>query len=147
MKILGFLILHLNLCFGIDPIVLWHGMGDNCCHDFSMGAIKNLLEGRLPGVHIHSLMIGNSPNEDTLNGFFMSVDQQIQIACDRISKDDLLKNGYNAIGFSQGSQFLRAVAQKCPMGMKKLITFGGQHQGIYGLPKCAGNHLICDYVR
>ena len=36
-------------------------------------------------------------------------------------------NGYNAIGFSQGGQFLRGVAQKCP-GMKNLISFGGQHQ-------------------
>jgi hypothetical protein len=27
---------------------------------------------------------------------------------------------------------LRALAQKCPQGMKSLITFGGQHQGIYG---------------
>ena len=23
-------------------IVLWHGMGDNCCHSFSMGAIKKV---------------------------------------------------------------------------------------------------------
>ena len=39
---------------------------------------------------------------------------------------------YNALGFSQGGQFLRAVAQRCPQGMKNLITFGGQHQGVYG---------------
>ena len=31
--------------------------------------------------------------------------------------------------------------------MKNLITFGGQHQGIYGLPRCASTHIICDYVR
>ena len=31
--------------------------------------------------------------------------------------------------------------------MKNLITFGGQHQGVYGLPKCGANHIICDYVR
>ena len=35
---------------------------------------------------------------------------------------------YNAIGFSRGSQFLSAVAQRCPQGMKNLVTFGGQHQ-------------------
>ena len=48
---------------------------------------------------------------------------------------------FNAIGFSQGGQFLRAVAQRCPQGMKVLVTFGAQHQGIYGLPQCLGNHL------
>lgn len=35
---------------------------------------------------------------------------------------------YNAIGFSQGAQFLRAVAQRCPQGMKNLVSIGGQHQ-------------------
>ena len=54
---------------------------------------------------------------------------------------------YNALGFSQGGQFLRGIAQKCPHGMKNLVTFGGQHQGIYGLPKCGANHIICDYIR
>jgi len=129
------------------PIVMWHGMGDNCCHSFSMGAIKKMLEGHIPNVHVHSLMIGNSAEEDTLNGFFMSVDHQMEIACDRIKKDPMLQNGYHAMGFSQGGQFLRAVAQKCPQGMKTLVSFGGQHQGVYGLPNCAGNHYICDYVR
>ena len=51
------------------------------------------------------------------------------------------------MGFSQGGQFLRGIAQKCPQGMKNLISFGGQHQGIYGLPKCGTNHIICDYIR
>lgn len=68
-------------------------MGDNCCHDFSMGAIKKILEENIPGIHVHSLMIGNSENEDTLNGFFMNVNHQIAIACDRIKNDPLLQNG------------------------------------------------------
>ena len=75
------------------PIVLWHGMGDNCCHSFSMGSIKEMLEKSLPGVHVQSLMIGSSPNEDTLNGFFKSVDQQIDIACALIKNDTKLQNG------------------------------------------------------
>ena len=45
-----------------------------------------MLEGHIPNVHVHSLMIGNSAEEDTLNGFFMSVDHQLEIACDRIKK-------------------------------------------------------------
>jgi palmitoyl-protein thioesterase len=57
-------------------------------------------------------------------------------------------NGYNAIGFSQGGQFLRAVAQRCPLGMKNLITLGGQHQGVYGLPNCpALSKKTCEYFR
>ena len=63
-----------------------------------MGAIKNMLEEAIPGVYVHSLMIGQSPNEDTLNGFFKGVDQQISIACDLIKNDKKLGLGYNAIG-------------------------------------------------
>ena len=34
---------------GPTPIVLWHGMGDNCCHSFSMGRIKEMLEQNIEG--------------------------------------------------------------------------------------------------
>jgi len=27
------------------------GMGDNCCHSFSMGRIKQILEEHIPGVY------------------------------------------------------------------------------------------------
>jgi len=93
-------------------------------------------------------MIGASPNEDTLNGFFLPVEKQIAMVCKKISEDEKLQNGFNGMGFSQGGQFMRAIAEVCPQGMKKLISFGGQHQGIYGLPSCPGeNHVICDYIR
>ena len=45
------------------PVVLWHGMGDDCCHAFSMGAIKKLIETQIPGVHVVSLCIGNNPDD------------------------------------------------------------------------------------
>jgi hypothetical protein len=49
--------------------------------------------------------------------------------CEMIANDPALQNGFNAIGFSQGGQFLRAVAQRCPSPrMRNLITVGSQHQ-------------------
>ena len=129
------------------PVVLWHGMGDNCCHSFSMGAFEKMIRHHVPGVdYIRSLMIGASPTADTENGFVMPVDEQLELACAMIKNDTRLADGYNAIGFSQGAQFLRGVAQKRP-GMVNLISFGGQHQGIYGLPKCPGSATICEWVR
>lgn len=29
------------------PVVLWHGMGDACCHEYSMGKIKQVIEEEL----------------------------------------------------------------------------------------------------
>ena len=71
------------------------------------------------------------------------------LACTVISKDPNLKDGFNAIGFSQGGQIFRAIAQKCPnLLMKNLISIGGQHQGVYGLPRCFGDsNTICNFIR
>lgn len=131
------------------PLVIWHGMGDSCCNPLSMGSIKDMVEKTIPGIYVHSLMIGNNVIEDTVNGFLKNANEQIVEACQKIANDSHLKNGYNAIGFSQGSQFLRAVAQRCPVPpMQNLVSVGGQHQGIFGLPKCPGpNVTLCEYIR
>ncbi|XP_040564861.1 palmitoyl-protein thioesterase 1 [Lepeophtheirus salmonis] len=130
------------------PVILWHGMGDSCCNPFSMGSVKKVIEREIPDIYVKSLMIGNNVIQDVENGFFKNANKQVDNVCKQISEDENLKNGYNSIGFSQGAQFLRAVAQKCPQGMKKLISIGGQHQGIFGLPHCSGEHFqICEYVR
>lgn len=44
--------------------------------------------------------------QDTKNGFLMNVNDQIEEACQKINNDPELKGGYNAMGFSQGGQFL-----------------------------------------
>lgn len=131
------------------PVVLWHGMGDSCCNPLSMGSIKGLIEKQVKGVYVKSLEIGSNIVEDTENGFLMNVNKQIDIVCDQLAKDSKLQSGYNAIGFSQGGQFLRAIAQKCPNPpMLNLISVGGQHQGVYGFPRCPGdNSTLCDIVR
>lgn len=43
----------------------------------------------------------------------------------------------------------RAVAQRCPYPpIRNLISIGGQHQGVYGFPRCPENlSKICDEIR
>lgn len=36
----------------------------------------------------------------------MDVNEQVAFVCDTIAQDPKLKGGYNAMGFSQGAQFL-----------------------------------------
>ncbi|XP_069125987.1 palmitoyl-protein thioesterase 1-like [Argopecten irradians] len=133
----------------VTPVVIWHGMGDSCCNPLSMGSIKKMIEKQVKGVYVNSLMIGSNIASDTTNGFFMNANDQIAMACDMIAKDSKLQNGYHAIGFSQGGQFLRAVAQRCPNPpMLNLVSVGGQHQGVFGFPHCPGvNQTLCDEVR
>ncbi|XP_023687893.1 palmitoyl-protein thioesterase 1 [Paramormyrops kingsleyae] len=152
MGTLWLLLAALNPAWGSNntlPLVMWHGMGDSCCNPLSMGAIKKMVEEDLPGVYVLSLMIGKTIAQDTENGFFLDVNTQVSMACEQLAQDPKLKGGYNAMGFSQGGQFLRAVAQRCPSPpMKTLISVGGQHQGVYGLPRCPGETShICDWIR
>jgi palmitoyl-protein thioesterase len=130
------------------PVVLWHGMGDTCCYSWSMGRIQKLIESQLPGVYVNSIMVGQSVAEDELNSFFMNVNDQVQFVCDKLATDPNLKKGFNAIGFSQGSQFFRAYIERCNSPpVYNFITIGGQHQGVFGFPRCPGSNEICEIIR
>ncbi|XP_006886564.1 PREDICTED: palmitoyl-protein thioesterase 1 [Elephantulus edwardii] len=131
------------------PLVIWHGMGDSCCNPMSMGAIKKMVEEKIPGIYVLSLEIGKTLREDMQNSFFLNVNSQVSTVCQTLAKDPKLQQGYNAMGFSQGGQFLRAVAQRCPSPpMNTLISVGGQQQGVFGVPRCPGaSHHICDLIR
>lgn len=142
--LLGFVAVDVNC--GL-PVVIWHGMGDSCCNPLSMGRIQSIIEQNIKGVYVRSLEIGTNILQDTTNGFFMNVNDQVDMVCKKLANDPKMKNGYHAVGFSQGGQFLRAVAQRCPSPpMVNLVSIGGQHEGVYGLPHCLG-YKLCDYVR
>ncbi|KAI8426107.1 hypothetical protein MSG28_005066 [Choristoneura fumiferana] len=73
---------------------------------FHLAAFKFFLKKEIPGVYVNSLRIGNSTIEDFESGYFMNPNKQIDYVCKELAADPELQNGFNAIGFSQGSQFL-----------------------------------------
>ena len=128
------------------PVVMYHGMGDTAYG--SINSVKTFLESKFPGIYVTSIQMGNNVEEDFLSSYLMNLNEQVEKACTMIKADVRLKNGYHSIGFSQGGQILRAIAQRCPEPpMKNLISLGGQHQGVYGFPKCMGTVKICNYIR
>jgi len=130
------------------PVVLWHGMGDTCCYSFSMGAIKKTIQELLPGTYVYSVEIGDNIVADEIHGFLGNANDQVDFVCNYIRSDPNLKNGFNAIGFSQGGQFLRAYVERCnDPPVYNLITMGGQHQGVADIPKCTSvNTTVCSWV-
>jgi len=137
------------VCEGqVRPIVLWHGMGDTCCFPFSMGAIKEALEQSLPGVYVYSVMMGSNIVEDEVEGFLGNANDEVSYFCQQVAVNPNLQSGFNAIGFSQGSQFLRAYVERCNKPpVFNLITMGGQHQGVADFPNCVSvNETICAIV-
>uniref|UniRef100_A0A5S6QK09 Palmitoyl-protein thioesterase 1 n=1 Tax=Trichuris muris TaxID=70415 RepID=A0A5S6QK09_TRIMR len=126
---------------------MWHGMGDTCCNPRSMYALKTAIEQEIPGVYVLSLSFGENPAKDMEASYFANVNEQVASVCRLLGEDERFSGGYHAIGVSQGSQFLRAVAQRCGKPrMRNLVSIGGQHQGVFGIPHCNGSR-ICHVVR
>lgn len=134
------------------PVVLWHGMGDSCCNPLTTGAVAEFLRKEL-GVFVHSIATGDGPLKDTFSSFYGSVNDQVAQVCSDLREMPELQNGFNVIGFSQGSQFLRAVVERCQHTLPKigvLVSMGGQHQGIMNAPRCgvAGSEGVgCQWMQ
>ncbi|OLY77849.1 Palmitoyl-protein thioesterase 1 [Smittium mucronatum] len=127
---------------------MWHGMGDNCCDDLSMGRVKLLIQKEIPNIYIHSIKIGETPTSDRSFGFFGNINKHIDQACQQLQEDPALSNGYNGLGFSQGGLFMRALLQRCPYPkMKKLVTFGSPHAGVASPPSCKQGDFLCEAMR
>jgi palmitoyl-protein thioesterase len=95
------------------------------------------IKGALPGVFIHSVRIGKTPEEDRKRSLLDNMNRQIKEVCNQLAGIPELAEGFNAIGLSQGGQFLRAYVERCNKPrVKKLITLGSQHQGVMTLPGC-----------
>nr|XP_027221193.1 LOW QUALITY PROTEIN: palmitoyl-protein thioesterase 1-like [Penaeus vannamei] len=136
-----------------------------CCGNYRSNLhirrfIRVLVSGRGPavkggGVVFRIVQLGIRQGwGDEEKGYFGNVNNQVDEVCEKIAPDPELQKGgrYHAMGFSQGGQcsvsVFRAIAERCPQpAMRNLITFGGQHQGIFGLPNCPPDNLLCEEMR
>ena len=126
------------------PLVIWHGLGDSA-HSEGIESFMSQLKEAFPGLYVHSVtQDASNDSEDRRQGFFGHVNDQVQKACEHLASIDELRNGFDAIGFSQGGQFLRAYVQRCNAPkVRNLVTFGSQHMGIADLPACGPADLLC----
>lgn len=131
------------------PVVLWHGMGDSCCDPRSMGRVMDQINEQLPGIHIVSVKIGDTAEQDQNASFFDQISRQVDLVCETLAQDPLLVNGFNAMGFSQGGLFLRAYVQRCNNPpVRNLLTFGSPHGGVAAAPGCMDDsNFKCKLMR
>ncbi|XP_014212986.1 palmitoyl-protein thioesterase 1 [Copidosoma floridanum] len=129
------------------PIVLWHEIGDSCDFMYGMKTIQQMLENQLWELYVKCIRLGDGFKADVMNSYFKDANDQVREVCEELQKDEMLSDGFNAIGFGQGALFLRALVQRCPdLHVFNLISLGGPHQGIYGVPKCtSAQYSLCDY--
>lgn len=119
------------------PVVIWHGLGD-ASNAAGLQEVADLISSIHPGTYVH-LISANGQPDDRSASFFGNVTEQVEFVCETLAKDPILSTApaIDAIGFSQGGQFLRGYIERCNTPkVRSLITFGSQHNGISEFQKC-----------
>ena len=117
------------------PVVMAHGMGDSC---FNSG-MQNIVEhtGTLLGVYSTCIPTGSNQREDTNNGYFLNMDASVDVFAEAVRKDENLKDGFHAIGFSQGNNVIRGyIARYNEPAVDSFISLNGVNGGVGAVPYC-----------
>lgn len=127
------------------PLVIWHGLGDNYLADGlkSVGALADQIH---PGTYVYNIHLADSANGDQQATFFGNLTTQLEQVCTDLSNDPILSTApaIDAIGFSQGGQFLRGYVERCNSPrVRNLVTFGSQHNGISEFQHCGPTDFVC----
>jgi len=126
---------------GQMPVVFMHGMGDSCFNE-GMGDITNKTGAHL-NTYATCIPTGKDQGSDSNNGFFMTMDANVEEFAKRVKADPKLANGFNAVGFSQGNSIIRGYMQK--YNNPKVSTWLSVHGTVVGVadfPSCNPHGLL-----
>lgn len=123
------------------PTVVWHGLGDSADSE----GILSLLDLLSNHTSSPAYAISTGPRDSSFVG---NVNLQLADVCTSLKANSDLQDGFNAIGFSQGGQFLRAYVERCnDPPLKNLMTWGSQHSGIVQVPCSSDSSPLCQSSR
>ncbi|KAL8682454.1 MAG: hypothetical protein Q9186_001497 [Xanthomendoza sp. 1 TL-2023] len=127
------------------PLVVWHGLGDNYKAD-GLRSIESIANTSNPGTYTYFIRLDDDPSSDRTATFLGNLTEQVSKVCTDLASHPILSKApaINALGFSQGGQFLRAYVERCNKPpVHTLVTFGSQHNGISEFQNCGPNDWLC----
>ncbi|GMQ04770.1 hypothetical protein CsSME_00050090 [Camellia sinensis var. sinensis] len=114
------------------PFILIHGIGDQC----SNRGVKQLTQqlSNWSNSEGYCIEIGNG----SWDSWFMALEEQVEIVCDKVKKMKELKQGFNVVGLSQGNLIGRGLLEFCEGAppVKNFISLAGPHAGTASVPLC-----------
>ncbi|MCJ1298286.1 hypothetical protein MMC08_001075 [Hypocenomyce scalaris] len=143
------------------PLVIWHGLGDKCGGRLSLTApvltypsykadglrsIGVLANKTNPGTSTYFVRLDADPSADRTATFLGNLTLQVEQVCADLASHPTLSKApaINAIGFSQGGQFMRGYVERCNNPpVANLVTFGSQHNGISEFQNCKPDDWVC----
>ena len=127
------------------PLIIWHGLGDNYAAD-GIASVAELAEKVNPGTFVYVIRLDEDATADRTATFFGNVTTQIEKVCADLATHPILSTApaVDALGFSQGGQFLRGYIERCNFPpVRSLVTFGSQHNGISEFQACGATDWVC----
>ncbi|ROV99432.1 hypothetical protein VMCG_06431 [Cytospora schulzeri] len=127
------------------PLIIWHGLGDSYGNK-GLQEVAALAEAANPGTLVYMVKQGSDASGDSRATFFGNVNEQVDKLCADLATDQIISTApaIDALGFSQGGQFLRAYVERCNVPpVRSLVTFGSQHNGILDFSDCSPTNFLC----
>ncbi|KAK2630474.1 hypothetical protein QTJ16_001294 [Diplocarpon rosae] len=127
------------------PLIIWHGLGDNYAAD-GLADVAQLAQDVHPGTFVHLIRLDSDASSDRSATFFGNLSLQLAQVCADLAAHPILSTApaVDALGFSQGGQFLRGYVERCNRPpVRSLVTFGSQHNGISEFQACASGDWVC----
>merc|ERR1712085_240515 len=91
----------------------------------------------LNDVYVTCIPTGDTKTEDTKNGYFLNMDASVDVFASKILQDPKLKNGFHAIGFSQGNNVIRGyIARYNTPTVHTFVSVNGVNAGEGTVPGC-----------
>lgn len=127
------------------PLVIWHGLGDNYQAD-GLAEVAKLADDINPGTLVYLIHLEDDASADSTATFLGNVTVQIEKVCADLAAHPILSTApaIDALGFSQGGQFLRGYIERCNFPpVRSLVTMGSQHNGISEFQACGSSDWLC----